>query len=522
MTWPRTTVLLALSSLAACGDDGAAPSSAADSGTTTTESASTGAPTPVADETGTSTGEPSEPGACAEPIAAHEPETARLQIGERGQFVDALGRSVVMRGINTGGRSKYAPFIPFEVTDATDLDEVRTAADEYFARVIPWGLDTVRMPFSWEALEPTPGTYDLDYLARYEVLLDAAWAHRLRVIVDFHQDVYASPFCGDGFPPWSVPTPDPPEPSHDCRDWFVGYFSGADVRESFDRFWTDADGLQGPFLAMWTTMAEAVGDHPAVVGFEPMNEPGWGTMDDIEAFKADVLEPWYATVAAELQAIAPDVLVFYDGPAAESSGTAGTHLHPAGSGLVYAPHLYDGTLLLGDGWTGIDPSPRVAAMGSFGAEAGVPVLLGEFGYPHATKGGAPWLTLVMDTVDSSRMSATLWEYSTTTELWNAEDLSVTEPDGTDRPILDTYVRPWVRALAGSALDMSWDAQTGAFDVRWTAGEGFTEVMLPARRFGAEPTQIELEGEGACHTWDEARGQLRVTAAAGTSVALHVR
>jgi endoglycosylceramidase len=521
----RTRRLLALwMATTACGDDAGTTGSGTSSGTgsTTIADPSTDASTTTAVADDTSTGDvPVEPGECETPIPPVEPPHARLTTTAQGRMLDALGRDVALRGLNTGGRSKFAPFLPFTVDDPADLDAVRAAADEYFGRMPAWGLDAVRMPFSWEALEPAPGQYDMDWLARYEAMLDAAWAVGLRVIVDFHQDVYASPFCGDGFPPWSIPTPDPPPPTHDCPTWFAGYFANPDVRESFDRFWSDADGLRGQYVAMWLTMADAVGDHPAVVGFEPINEPGWGTMDDLDAFKQDVLVPFYGEVAAELRAVAPDVLVFYDGPGADSTGV-GSHFRPDGDGLVYAPHRYDQSLLFGDTWSGADPSPALDSAATFGAESGVPVLLGEFGYTNGAEGGDQWLTLVMDVVDERRMSATLWEYSTSPELWNAEDLSVTEADGSERPILDAYVRPWVPAVAGEGIEVRWDGEAGVLDASWTASEGVTEVIWPARRFPAGPESIELQGQGACYTWDAERGRLRVTAPSGTAVALSVR
>ena len=39
---------------------------------------------------------------------------------------------------------------------------------------------------------------------------------------------------------------------------------------------------------------------------------------------------------------------------------------------------------------------------------------------------------------------------------------------------------------------------------------------------AGPEAIELQGQGACWTWDAERGRLRVTAPAGTAVALGLR
>jgi len=505
-----------------CGDDpGDSGSPAASTGEASTSAA--------ADSTGRTdegpdadSGAPVVPGECATPIPAVSLPSARLTVTAEGRLHDALGRDVVMRGLNTGGRSKFAPFLPFEVLDPDDLTEVRAEADVYFGRMRAWGLDTARMPFSWEALEPSPGVYDRAYLARYETLLDAAGDQGLRVIVDFHQDVYASPFCGDGFPPWSVPTPDPPPPAHDCPEWFSGYFADPDVRESFDRFWADTDGLQGPFVDMWLTMAGAVGDHPAVVGFEPMNEPGWGTHDDIDAFELEVLTPWYEEIAAQLRTVTPEVIVFYDGPGVNATTGAVSPFRPDGDGLAHAPHLYDPGLLLGGGWGGVEPTGTLEALAAHGRSTGVAVLLGEFGFTHGARGGNAWLTLVIDALDAQRMSATLWEYSTSPESWNGEDLSVTEPDGSERPILDAYVRPWVRAVAGEDVRAGWDSAAAELRADWTAADGVTEIVVPARAFPRGPAEIELTGDGSCYTWDPTRGELRVSAPAGTAVRLVLR
>src|SRR5580693_2581777 len=127
---------------------------------------------------------------------------------------DALGRVVVLRGVDAGGRSKLAPFAPFDFTG----DGYDAALGAYLDRAASWGINALRVPFVWAAVEPTEGTYDPAFLARYDALLDGAWARGMFTIVDFHQDVYADVYCGDGFPDWTLPGP-LPAPAHDCPDW---------------------------------------------------------------------------------------------------------------------------------------------------------------------------------------------------------------------------------------------------------------------------------------------------------------
>lgn len=522
----RTSPLLLLAACAAPpgGDDGetaAASTAVVSTGTTGGATGSSGAALP------TTTGAPALPGACEVPIEPVPKTSAHLQVDAGGRLRDEQGRDVQLRGLNTGGRSKFPPFLPFAVDPEAELPAVRDAADVYFGRMPGWGLDVVRLSFSWEALEPTPGSYDARYLDRYATLVDAAWAQGLRVIVEFHQDIYASPFCGDGFPPWTLPG-EPGPPHYDCKDWGLKYVLDPDVRGAFDRFWADEGDIHARFYAMWGQMIDRVGDHPGVFGLEILNEPGWGTAGDIGEWKVEQLNPFHTAAVAELRARAGDeLLIFFNNPGFDALGYGEiTHVRPEGEGLVYAPHLYDPSLIMGQPWSGSEPEPVLDSFADFAAAEGLPVLIGEFGYGHGAPEGDVWLRRALDHIDARRLSATLWEYSESAELWNFEDLSVIEPDGGEREILDTFVRPYLRALAGEQPELAWDG--AAVTARFTADGGVTELALPPRIFfadGAVPEDISIEtlsGEpGACFTVDAARGELRVQAPAGARVEVRV-
>ncbi len=381
----------------ACGGGGEGSASGATSGETSTGTSSGG------ESEGASTTAGGLVGTCDPPIAALAPADARLTVDAEGRLRDAQGRDVIMRGLNTGGRSKWAPFVPFPLAADADLAATAAAADAFFERLRPWGVDVVRMPMSWEALEPSRGTYDEGYLDRYEAMVTSAWSRGLRVIVDFHQDVYASPFCGDGFPIWSIGQADPGAPRHDCPGWGIKYLNDAGVRASFDRFWAGEDDLRVDFVAMWSEVLMRLGDHPGVVGFEVINEPGWGTASDQAAWKDEVLAPFYAEALAELRPLAPGLLFFYDDPGIDAVPLADVHFtEVVGEGLVYAPHLYDPGLLAGQAASGLDPLPKLTGMATNRAAQGHAVLLGEFGLAEASlsQGGAEWLTLVLDQVDA--------------------------------------------------------------------------------------------------------------------------
>ncbi|WAS94928.1 cellulase family glycosylhydrolase [Nannocystis punicea] len=487
--------------------------------TTGPTGSSTAAPT-------TTTGEPLAPGECASPIEPVLLASARLGLDAAGRLHDEHGRDVLLRGVNTGGRSKWAPFVPFPVDAEIEQAAFEAAAQEFFARLPGWGINVVRLLFSWEALEPTPGQYDARYLDRYAAMVDVAWSHGLRVIVDFHQDIYTSTYCGDGFPPWTLPQDPPPEP-HTCpdADWGLKYVLDGDVRAAFDRFWADEDGLHAKFFAMWGQMIARVGDHPGVVGLEILNEPGSGTAGDIPTWKHETLNPFHTEAVAQLRALAGDeLLILFNNPGTDAIGFQPIeHVRPEGSGLVYAAHMYDAGLVKGLPSVGMMPEPYLDDIADFAAAEGLGVLIGEFGYGHGATGAEEWLTRALDQMDARRLSGTLWECSQNEVAWNGEDLSVLAADGSELDSLDVFVRPYLRAVAGTDSAFSWDQTTAT--ASWTGDGGVSEIALPQRRFDGASLDIELTTlagpEGACYTLDPSRGELRVQAPDGAQVEVRV-
>ncbi|NUN16528.1 MAG: cellulase family glycosylhydrolase [Myxococcales bacterium] len=454
------------------------------------------------------------------PISPVVRETARLTVFPQSATLrDIHGRDVVFRGINAGGRSKWSPFVPFMIEPNEDLVTFRRKARAYFSLLPYWGLDSVRLVFSWEAFEPKPLEIDEVYLDRYVAMIDSAWEHGVSVIVDIHQDIYSSPFCGDGFPPWTLPPQQQGPPQHDCRRWFMKYLFDADVRAAFDRFWSDETGVRTAFARMWTQLATRVGGHPGVLAFEILNEPGWGTNNDVEAFKATVLRQFYEEITDVLRKVEPDILVIYGGVGMDAVNPSAGHYPPARDNVMYGPHVYDAGLLAGGAWTGGEPAEMLSSLSAFQMSTHIPVMIGEFGVTDKAPGADKWLELMMDGIDTHRFSATLWEYSHNEELWNHEDLSVVDADGTERIVLDTYVRPWLRAVSGKLPRFSWSTEHGG-TASWIADGGVTEIVFPPRLFPSGPQQLRISGEGVCHTWDPQRPELRVTALPDTLVTVH--
>lgn len=422
------------------------------------------------------------------------------------QLRDALGRVVLLRGVNGGGRSKFAPYMPFDYPPG-GFD---AALARYMDRAKSWGIDAMRVPFTWAAVEPVEGADDQDFLRRYDALLDAAWARGIWTIVDFHQDVYAEAFCGDGFPAWTIPGQAPP-PHHDCPTWGLAYFDDPKVVAAFDRFWADGSPVQAAYASMWDRMVARYADRPGVVGFELINEPASGSAD-VGTFSETTLTAFYTRMVSRIRAAATRALVFVDPLGLDGLRLQTRLMRPAGDGVVFAPHFYP---------LSRNPESVLGAMASWSAVGEswkVPVFVGEFG---ALNGGEQrsFIAAHFDAFDALELSGTEWEYSVAGEAWNGEAASIVAADGTELAVAGAIVRPFARAVAGSAISTSFDSATRTFTLDFSpAASGVTEVSLPSRLYAAG---IDVRLTGACAD-DSHTGELLVEADPGaTRVALHV-
>ena len=404
---------------------------------------------------------------------------------------DALDRAVLLRGVNAGGRSKLAPFSPFDYEGGA----YQAALDVYLDRAASWGIDVLRVPFTWEAVEPVQGMDDEAFLKRYDALLDGAFARGMLTVVDFHQDIYAHIYCGDGFPAWTVPGPHP-APHHDCPSWGTKYLDDKEVHAAFDAFWAEGSPVQEAYAKLWERIAKRYADRPGVVGFEVFNEPGWGSAD-LDTWEATTLTTFYSVITARLRAVAPDTLIFFDPPGVDAVFAQTSMKRPAGEGLVFAPHYYQAAALLGAGGNPDLVLSKVKLWASTGKKWNVPVFLGEFGEPSGHPTAEAYLRAHYDAMDATGIHGTAWEYSTATEVWNAEELSVAAADGTEHPVAQALIRPFARAVAGSALTSSFDAAAKTFTVSFTPSSTsvVSELSVPTRAYAAG---YEVTVSGACY------------------------
>lgn len=419
---------------------------------------------------------------------------------EGGWIRDELGRVRLLRGANVSGRSKQPPFLPFE-------------DPSLFDPLVDWGMNAIRLLVMWEAIEPERGTIDYGYLDRVRALARAAGERGLAVIVDFHQDLFARALGGDGAPAWAVMKPGAPARG---RAWFWHYGISSAVRDSFDAFWRDEQGIRARFLECVCAVMIAMDGLPAVVGYDLFNEP----MSSLRAlgsgrFEREQLADFHRACVAlrdqhargRLLMLEPSPLVAFAAPTALGE--------IEGDDLVYAPHLYDAVAIVASRWLPrASTFPRALAQVQQTAKRrGWPLMIGEFGILNGIVDDARMMEDQCRRLDRALASWTVWHYNPTELDWNDEDASIVDSGGGERPWTGALVRPYPRAIAGRPL--AWQSDR-AWSFEYEAqGDAPTEIVVPPRWRGDAAPNVRVDNGSA--RWSDDDRLVMIEARSGAHV-----
>ena len=153
-----------------------------------------------------------------------------------------------------------------------------------------------------------------------------------------HQDLYGEGFLGgDGAPRWTCDETryaafKPTTP------WFLGSLD-PNVGACFDTLWTNVD-VRSHLVEAWRQLALRLAKYDNVLGFDPINEPFWGTVP-LQTFEAERLAPFYGEVTNAVRSVAPGWLVFAEPSASRNLGFGSNFPKLPFEGVVYSPHAYD-------------------------------------------------------------------------------------------------------------------------------------------------------------------------------------
>ncbi|WOX22112.1 cellulase family glycosylhydrolase [Streptomyces solicathayae] len=406
------------------------------------------------------------------PTAAGAETATRAETGGDGipALTDSRGRVVTLRGWNLADKSHSGDAALSAITE------------KHFRDMRAKGYNTARLLVFWDDLEPRPGQYSQAYLRKIERVLDWAAKHDVKVILDAHQDIFGPAFESRGIPAWATRTDGLPFKKHP-DDWFSEYFEPA-VQRAFTHLYEDED-LQRAQARMWRVLADRFEDHPAVFGYDPINEP-MGEMREGEdlataarRIERDQITPMYNRIADAIRQVDRDSWIFVEPTPIVGEGV------PTGMGkiddpkVVYAPHFYNGTMEAGGDY---DPSARwienyEAAVTQYAKEHKVPLAVGEWGplnnsLPNMNR----FYREAMASLGRYSSGWTGWEW-----CYGAGYCAV-DAAGAFRANKELTAEPYAEAVAGRVRSDAYDASAGAYRLEYEAagrrGSRVTELSLP--------------------------------------------
>ncbi|MGW5423079.1 cellulase family glycosylhydrolase [Streptomyces sp. NPDC003943] len=402
------------------------------------------------------------------------PTAARADTGEAAAeaipvLTDAQGRTLQLRGWNVADKSHRGEQALSGITE------------KHFRDMRAKGFNLARVLVFWDDLEPRPGQYSKDYLRKIERVLDWARKYDMKVVLDAHQDVFGPAFGSRGIPAWATRTDGLPFTPHP-DDWFSEYFEPA-VQRAFTHLYEDPD-LRLAQARMWRVLAQRFHDHPAVLGYDPINEP-MGEMREGEdlataarRIEREQLTPMYNRIADAVRSADRDGWLFVEPTPIVGEGV------PTGLGriddpkVVYAPHFYNSAMEAGGDY---DPSAGWVenyeqAVTQYPKEYQVPVVVGEWG---PLNNSLPNMHRFY-----REAMASLGRYSSGWAGWEwcyGGGYCAVDGAGAFRTNKELTAEPYAEAVAGTVRASAYDSGAGVYRLEYDSarrGPRATELSLP--------------------------------------------
>ena len=379
---------------------------------------------------------------------------------DQARLRDQHGRHRVLHGINLIAKGNHR-------LDGNFIERGFRGAwtSEDLADLAARGFTLVRLGVIWAAVEPEPGRYDGAYLDWVAEQLDAIHDAGMLALLDSHQDLYSQQYS-DGAPQWATLT------EHEfavTELWSDAYLTSPAVQGALDRFWENAPGpdgvgLQDRFAAMWRHVAARFSGHPALAGYDLLNEPTPGSqapqifgsvlgafaavtgqepeqvfadfadqeakfaqlarLEDVEthfqigdmvaglvaAFESDAVAPLMARVAAAIRTVDAGTLILREHDYFANIGIPSGQPPLDDANWAYSPHGYDLTVdTPAIAWSSNTRATTIFTRhAETAARLGVPVIVGEWGALSLGPGITDHGVALQDLFDSFGWSWTYW------------------------------------------------------------------------------------------------------------------
>ena len=354
-------------------------------------------------------------------------------------FVDGHGREIVLRGFNVSGEVKLAEKGGLPFADAADARKSAAAMRSLT------NANAVRFLVSWDAAEPSPGTFGTAYLGALAAQAGVFADLGFEVLFDFHQDLFSrylfntgSWYTGDGAPAWVVQAGGYPQESCGiCVTWGQNITQNAAVQQATYDFWhnralattagtvNERDEFIRYAKQVLARLRAGLTDSQFahVLGIDPYNEPYAGNYDsgqNSRTWERDVLWPFYQSFRSMMDGagwadrpafVEPNL--FWNGNVSQQAGGF-LDASAIGPRYVFNTHFYDqaaisGVLMWGKATDGQE-SDDFALIRDRSAALSAPAVVTEFGHPLSgyTSDKAPSVDKAMYQGLDSRLTGAQW------------------------------------------------------------------------------------------------------------------
>ena len=438
---------------------------------------------------------------------------------EQWNFLDEAGRVLILRGVNLAGAAKGPTGLPGTVENTeSDAEQIKDL-----------GFNVVRYLIQWKNIEPAPNEYDYEYLADVRERLDLLHAQGIKVVLDMHQDVYGPKFGFNGGADWTVR--DDGIPYVQNPNWFLNYMTPA-VQRAFDNFFNyeEHGDLQDHFADMWRETAKELGDHPAVIAFDIMNEPHPGTDWDLLEFGSDnskssharfdreKLGPFYQRVINAIREANADKWILYEsrygvpGDGGKCYVEKLTDPREGNSRLFQAPHLYILNTEASRVY-GANAEKRVAKWETERVSERdknvTGMWLGEFGTFTSVENYQKYMEDILAVTERMRIGFAAWSW----DVFEFGMIGERDPETgrhEEGPFLDIISRPYPRAFAGTPLSFMFTPETEVLEATWKVDhsiEAPTEFFMAQQRWYENGYDVSVTPEAGVTIESSEDGQI---------------
>ena len=357
------------------------------------------------------------------------------------------------------------------------------------------GFNAVRLGVLFTGVMPKQGVVDPAYLDSIDRVVKLLASRHIWVLLDFHQDDYATRFTGEGFPAWAVH--DDGLPFTPAGSFFANYFTPALAR-TFDNLWANTAGLWDDYARGWAAVAAKWRHQPYLMGYDLFNEPSGGSQMPSCFNPAgcpvfdQTLESFYDHVRAAIRKQDSGNLVWYEphfffNAMAKSNFT---HVDDPEIGLSWHNYAcspaFTGTGVIPGEPDCVANEPRIFANAEQQvSDLGSTGVMTEFGSTN----DLPDLARLTGLADTNLDGWMYWAY----KAWDdptgqpATEGMFAKDDDLSTLIAgkaDVLIRPYPQAIAGVPTSLSWDAAANVMQLTYQAGTQQlpTDVFVPSRHY----------------------------------------